>query len=211
MMHVRLTAPQLFHGWLTRYWPLVVMAIAFGGVGLSELFRRQKRLVLSEPLDRTGAFLPLLPVFGFWLHFSQVHYTALLALVGVLYGVLAVTRRSFGFGLLSALASNGGLWYLLHQEGFLLLEHPQMWLIPVALSVLLAAYLNRDQLTETQMATTRYLCIMTIYVSSTADIFIQGVANAPICRSCSPGSRWPASRLVSRCASAASCCWGWPF
>ena len=59
------------------------------------------------------------------------------------------------------------------------LQHPQLWLIPVALSVLLAAYLNEDRLTEDQMTGVRYLSLVTIYVSSTADIFINGVANSP--------------------------------
>jgi hypothetical protein len=57
------------------------------------------------------------------------------------------------------------------------LQHPQLWLIPVALSVLLAAYLNEDQFTEDQMTAVRYFSLVTIYASSTADIFINGVAN----------------------------------
>ena len=49
----------------------------------------------------------------------------------------------------------------------------------MALSVLLAAYLNEDRLTEDQMTGVRYLSLVTIYVSSTADIFVNGVANSP--------------------------------
>ncbi len=181
-MHVRLTMPWLFHGFFEQYWPFIVMALAFLGAGLSELFRRQGRLVLAEPLERTGAFLPLLPVVGFWVLSPQVHYySGLLLLVGVLYGVLSISRRSFGFGVLSAIAANGGLWYYLQNDlkGFGLLEHPQVWLIPPALSVLAAAYLNRDRLNESQMTGVRYICLMTVYVSSTADIFINGVADNP--------------------------------
>ena len=59
------------------------------------------------------------------------------------------------------------------------LQHPQLWLVPVALSVLAAAYLNEEKLAEDQMAGVRYLSLVTIYVSSTADIFINGVANSP--------------------------------
>ena len=40
-LHVRLNIPELFGGILTKYWPLVVMVIAFVGVGLSELFERR--------------------------------------------------------------------------------------------------------------------------------------------------------------------------
>jgi fructose-specific phosphotransferase system IIC component len=54
-----------------------------------------------------------------------------------------------------------------------------VWLIPPALSVLAAAYLNRDRLSEAQMTSVRYLSLMTVYVSSTADVFINGVADNP--------------------------------
>jgi hypothetical protein len=179
-LHIRLSMPWLFRGFFTKYWPFIVVFIAFIGVGLSELFRRQRRDVLAEPLERTGALLPILPVLGFWLTPAQGHYSVLLLMVGVLYAALSVTRRSFGFGLLAALAANGGLWYYLQNvEGYGLLEHPQVWLIPIALCVLAAAYLNREQLTVQQMATIRYLASITIYVSSTADIFLIGVANNP--------------------------------
>ena len=42
--------PWLFHGFFTRYWPFIVMFLAFVGVGLAELFRRQRRLVLPGQL-----------------------------------------------------------------------------------------------------------------------------------------------------------------
>lgn len=179
-MHIRLTMPWLFSGFFERYWPFVVMAIAYLGVATSESLRRRKLLVLAQPIERTGAFLPLLPVLGFWLAQSKVDYSALLFVVGGLYGLLSILRRSFGFGLVAAIAGNGGLWYLLHRtENYRFFDHPQLWLIPVALSVLLAGYLNEDDFSEEQMAGLRYLSLATIYASSTADIFINGVADSP--------------------------------
>jgi len=179
-LHVRLTMPWLFTGFIERYWPLVVMVIAYFGVVTSESLRRRRLLVLAQPLERTGVFLPLLPVLGFWLASSEVDFSLLLFVVGGLYGLMSVLRRSFVFGLLAAVAGNAGLWYVLHRTpDYQFLQHPQLWLIPVALSVLLAAYLNEKNLTEDQMAGIRYLALVTIYVSSTADIFINGVANSP--------------------------------
>ena len=78
-LHIRVTMPWLFSGWFLRFWPLVVMAIAFVGVGLGELFQRRRQTVLSEPLQTTGALLPLLPALGFWVTSSEVHYSLLLA------------------------------------------------------------------------------------------------------------------------------------
>ena len=134
----------------------------------------------GKPFERTGAFLPLFPVIGFWLATSQVDYSTLLFAVGGLYGLLSILRRSFVFGVFAGISSNAALWYLLQRtDNYQFLQHPQLWLIPVALSVLLAAYLNEEKLTEDQLASVRYLSLVTVYVSSTADIFINGVANSP--------------------------------
>ena len=179
-LHIRLTMPWLFTGFIERYWPLVVMLIAYFGVTTSEALRRRNLFVLAQPLERTGAFLPLLPVLGFWLTSSEVDFSLVLFAVGGLYGLLSILRRSFGFGLLAAVAGNAGLWYIWQRTAdYQFLQHPQLWLIPVALSVLMAAYLNEDKLTEDQMAGIRYFSLVAIYVSSTADIFINGVANSP--------------------------------
>jgi hypothetical protein len=122
-------------------------------------------LVLAQPLERTGVFLPLLPVLGFWLASSEVDFSLLLFVIGGLYGLMAVLRRSFVFGVMAAVAGNAGLWYILHRtEDYQFLQHPQLWLIPVALSVLLAAYLNEDNLSEDQMTGVRYLSLVTIVV-----------------------------------------------
>ncbi len=179
-MHIRLTMPWLFTGFFEQYWPFVVMAIAYLGVATSEALRRRQVLVLAQPIERTGAFLPLLPVIGFWVIQSKVDFSALLFVVGGIYGLLSILRRSFVFGLVAAVAGNGGLWYLLHRtDSYQFLQHPQLWLIPVGLSVLVAAYLNEDDFTEDQLAGIRYMSLVMIYASSTADIFVNGVAESP--------------------------------
>ncbi len=179
-VHIRLTMPWLFTGFFQRYWPFVVMTLAFVGVGLGEMFRRRGQRVLGEPLLNTGFFLPIFPVIGFWLVASKIDYSGLLLVVGILYAVVAVLRSSFGVSLLACLAANGSLWYFLSRmEHFSLLERPQLWLTPVALSVLIAAYLNRERLTAAQMTNLRYITLSVIYVSSTAEIFVRGVAQSP--------------------------------
>jgi hypothetical protein len=179
-LHIRVTMDWLFRGWFLRFWPLIVMLIAFIGVGLSELFQRRRQRVLSEPLETTGALLPLLPALGFWIVSSQVHYSLLLLSIGVLYAALSVLRGSFLYGVLAAIAANGALWYLLSQrDGLELTQHPQLWLIPPALCALAAGYINRDRLSQEQSVALRYASAIVIYVSSTADIFINVVAEAP--------------------------------
>ena len=131
-VHLRLTVPQLFGGWLLRFWTFLVMLIAFCGVGLSEFFERRKLRVLAEPLQRQGVFLPLLPLLAFWVQSSlrdlppplnelQRHpltlnsYALLWLLVSGLYSLVSLMRRSFVFALLAALAGNFALWSMLAQ------------------------------------------------------------------------------------------------
>jgi hypothetical protein len=179
-LHIRVTMSWLFQGWFLRFWPITVMVIAFVGVGLAEVFQRRRQRVLSEPLETTGALLPLLPALGFWIISSEVHYSLLLLSIGVLYAGLSVLRSSFLYGILAAIAANGALWYFLsRQESLSLTQHPQLWLIPPALCALIAGYINRERLTQAQSAALRYASAIVIYVSSTADVFINGVAEAP--------------------------------
>lgn len=185
-VHLRLCVPALFqlHIWQT-FWPIIMLVLAFAGVGLGQIFRRQERIVLAEPLENTGAFLPILPVISFWAasrlwQGASVNYALVLVLVGLLYGVMSVLRRSFWFGILAALAGNGALWYVLHQaDGLGFFQHPQLWLIPAALSVLAAGYLNRRHLRDEQMQAIRYATMLVVYLSSTADIWLNGIVNAP--------------------------------
>src|SRR5208282_2684326 len=132
LTHVRLNWPHLIPEFSGRYWPLTVMAIAFLGVGLAEWFDRRGWPVLAAPLRRTGVFLPLLPLLAFWvrdltglrqaagenvpalqpfLHYLErmdggfTIHALLWFVLGMLYTFVAVSRRSFGFALLAALAA----------------------------------------------------------------------------------------------------------
>jgi len=179
-LHLRLTEPWLFKGFFVQYWPLIVMAIAFTGVALGELLQRRRLPVLSQPLTRTGIVLPLLPALAFSMLPSRVDYAGLLFLVGFFYAVMSALRRSFVLGVAAALAANGALWSLLYRYPDLrFLVHPQLWLIPAAASVLIAAQLNRDRLTAAQLRLIRYACLTIVYVSSTSDIFLNGVRDHP--------------------------------
>ena len=179
-LHLRVTLPFLFTGLFQQYWTMIVMAIAFTGVGISEWFKRRQIQYLADPFEKTGALLPLLPVIGFWVTDQSVNYSVIMVTVGCLYAGLSMIRKSYGFGVLATLAANGALWFFLHdsvQISFFV--HPQLWLIPGAICVLIAAYLNRESLSPAQMNTIRYLGVSVIYASSTGDIFINGVGNAP--------------------------------
>jgi hypothetical protein len=179
-VHLRLTQPLLFrHGIMAHFWPFILMGVAFAGAGLSEFFQRRSLRVLAEPLERTGVFLPLLPMLAAW-SVPAGNYALVWFSAGLLYGILSVRKRSFAFALVAALAGNAGLWVLLYQGRIDFLRHPQFWLIPLAVILLVSEFVNRDRLSAAHSATLRYLGLIVIYVSSTADMFIAGVGDSAL-------------------------------
>lgn len=171
--HLYLSNPMLFDAGLRAYWPYIVVGISFFGVGAAEIFERAGWRVLAEPFRRTGAFLPLLPVIGIWIFAAEhTNYSLLLFVVGLLYALLAMHRKSMASALAAAVAGNAALWALLSDQQFSILANPQIWAIPPALSVVVAAHLNRQRLGEESLTSVRYAAMLVIYASSTAEIFI---------------------------------------
>ncbi|MFL5339599.1 MAG: hypothetical protein ACJ8F7_05465, partial [Gemmataceae bacterium] len=206
-LHLRFNVPGLFPPVQAQAWAFIIMGISFAGVGVSELFRRWDQPVLAEPLQRTGVFLPLLPLLMFWLKppaavreqvgglipgaqplfafFDQIPthfgtYALLWFLLGLLYAGLAAARRSYWYALFAALAVNAGLWAMLHDQSLAFREHPQLWLIPLALVVLASERYHRAALRPELSAGLRYLGLGLLYLSSTADLFIAGLGNSTV-------------------------------
>ncbi|MHB0959520.1 MAG: hypothetical protein ACYC0X_28890 [Pirellulaceae bacterium] len=171
--HVYLAEPQLFGSELfRRYWPYIVMLLAFGSGAFGEMCTRREWRVIAEPLLRTGGFLPLIPALAAWA-FSETSYPLVLFFAGLVYLFFALTRRSFVAGIAAAVMGNGALWALLTDQGFVLRAQPQFWLIPPAVSVLVAAHINRAQLSDAALTSVRYICVMIIYLSSAGEMFMK--------------------------------------
>jgi hypothetical protein len=175
--HLYICRPLWFDGVLRPYWPFIVMGLAFIGVGAGELFQRWKIRVLAEPLERTGALLPILPVIGMWI-VGRTDEAQILLVVGLLYLAISFTRKSWPAMVAAALAGNGALWALLLDFEFNFAGHPQFWLIPPAVSALLAAHVNRHRLRPEALTAVRYAATIVIYVSSTSEIFLRGIGDS---------------------------------
>lgn len=180
LAHLYLVDPTLFR-LRQPYWAFVTVGIAFASVGVGELCHRLKLPVLAQPLQRTGGFLPLLPALGWWLSSAAEHaltgqYALLLVMIGLLYLWLSMIYRSPLISVAAILAGNVAIWSLLADyEPLSLFKHPQFWLIPPAICILVAAQLLRQQLGEQRLTAIRYLSLTVIYVSSTGDIFLEGM------------------------------------
>ena len=175
-VHFYLSRPWLFKGWMTDYWPFVVMLMAFGGALLGEMCERRRIMVLVDPLQHTAFLLPLIPLVGIWVFGQGFDSEILLACYGLLNIVLLQFRRNFLYALGAGFCGNLAFWFLLSRyESLAFIEHPQFWLVPPAISVLGAAQLNRDRLDPKQLTFIRYFAIVVIYLSSTSEMMIQGL------------------------------------
>ncbi|MCX5662089.1 MAG: hypothetical protein NTW19_20625 [Planctomycetota bacterium] len=179
--HLRLTMPWLFGGWVGQFWPIFVMIIAFTGAALSEHFKRRGVEALADPLHRTAAFLPVLPLLAAMIVGSEVvPVWSLFVAASAVYALIAKRLKSFLFSILAIAAGNGALWDLLHHSAALAFaRHPQVWLIPPAACVLVAAHLNRLRLGPAKLASIRYACLATIYLGSSVEVFLRGVPQSP--------------------------------
>lgn len=193
--HLFLCKSPLANLGLRAYWPYVVMALSFVSVGVTEWARRRDDEVLRKTLAQTALYLPLIPVIGFWLSGSwttslfgtsagpawtyiqgEVTYHALLICAAIYYGVISFLWKNRGTRLISVLIGNAALWVILVQTpNWDFLAHPQAWLIPPAVCVLALAHWHRESLGAEATSAIRYAATLVIYVTSTADMLVQGI------------------------------------
>ncbi|MCI0643236.1 MAG: hypothetical protein L0Y72_23285 [Gemmataceae bacterium] len=204
-VHLRLNLPDINLTYFGERWPFVMLTLGFAGIGFAHWFRKRGLDVLALPLERTGIVLPLVPLAAYLLrplasfhalrealpgvqpllryldrlspHYGQ--HALLWFLVGGLFALLAVFKRSAGWSLVAALTANFGLWVIFaNTEALAFLVHPQIWLVPVGVILLAAENLYRERLSDSQAQAVRYLGLLTIFLSSSADMFITGVGQS---------------------------------
>jgi len=174
--HLYLTMPNLFAFGIKDYWPYIAMVLCFGGVGVAQVLEKRQLTVLGQPLFNSAAILPLAVAVCIWGVDSKADVSLVMLTVGLAYLMISYTHRSILSGAAAIIFGNFALWLFYDKfDGFAFVEHPQLWLIPPALSVLVAAQLSRNSLTREQLALVRYICVTVIYLSSTSEIFISGM------------------------------------
>ncbi len=176
LVHMYLTMPYLFRLGIKEYWPYIVMLLCFGGIGLSNWLEQRNLTVLGEPLFNTAALVPLAVAYGIWVVDSQADHSVVTLVVGLIYLLICYQHRSTISAVAAILFGNLALWLFYDKFSWLsFYVHPQLWLIPPAVSVLIAAQISKDKWTKSQLALIRYVCATTIYLASTSEIFISGL------------------------------------
>ena len=176
VLHLFFTMPFLFRFGIKEYWPYIVMIGCFAGVGVSKWLEQRELKVISQPIFNSAVILPVLVACAIWIIDSKADHALVTLTVGMAYLMIGYTHRSIRCSAAAILFGNLALWLFYEKfEGFRFLDHPQLWLIPPAISVLIAAQISRNKLTSSQLALIRYVCATTIYLSSTSEIFINGL------------------------------------
>ncbi len=186
-LHVFLCKSHWAFVGLRGYWPYIVMGLAFLSVGATEWARRRGDKVLSDTLKNTSLYLPLIPVIGFWFGASsgqfdwlfdqgKVRYEVLLAVGAAYYIAVSAIWKDVAPRIAAVVLGNAALWILLVQQpGWGFIAHPQAWLIPPAVCVLVVVHLYRNRLQPGVASAVRYGATLVIYVSSTADMLLQQI------------------------------------
>ena len=158
LMHLFFTMPFLFRLGIKDYWPFIVLAVSLAGVGLAGWLDKKNLKVLGEPILNTATILPAAVALAIWAVDSKADHAMVTLVVGLVYLMISYTHRSLVAGLAGILFGNLALWLFYDKfEGFSFLEHPQLWLIPPAISVLIAAQISKHRISQSQLALIRYI------------------------------------------------------
>jgi hypothetical protein len=175
IVHLYFTMPFLFQFGIKAYWPYIMMGLCFGGFGVAKILERRNLTVLGQPMFNTAVVLPLIVAFAIFMVDSKAQAELVMLTVGLAYLLISYTHRSILSGAAAIVFGNLALWMVFNRVDFSFLDHPQLWLIPPAVSVLIAGQLSKAKLSAVRLSALRYICMAVIYVSSTMEVFISGI------------------------------------
>ena len=198
-LHCRLCRPEWFGGFFGQYWSLGVLILSFIAAGISELFFRRNKQAIALPIMLCGVLIPLAPQLSFWFKQFLVAYPEkfffmkafaesamrlpvdfsaqafLWFLAALVWGWVAMQRNSFYLMLASCLGLVSGFWSLWVSQGFSIFQHPQMWLVPPAIFLLILEFSLRSKLHKNLSQFLRYTALAFLYASSASDLLILGI------------------------------------
>lgn len=171
-----LVFPEWFQLPMREYWPIFMLVTAVIAQGVAAFLKRAGVTAVGDPLHNTSLLLPLVAPLAMFFIGTAATFEMVLALGALFYFLLGATERSRQLAMIGGTFANGALlsfWTKFESLDFW--EHPQLWLIPPAASIVLATHIERDRIPKEAASWIRYLCMATIFCSSSSEILIQGI------------------------------------
>jgi hypothetical protein len=198
-LHCRVCKPEWFGGFLGQYWSQGALVLSFLSAGMAELLFRRNKQAVAFPIMMCGVLVPLAPLGAFWFRQFLLAYTEqfpfmkpiaqsvlrlpgdfsshafLWFLAALVWGWVSMQRNSFFLMLVSCFGLVGGFWSLWAGQGFSFLQHPQMWLVPPAIFILILEFSLRLRIPKNLSQFLRYTGLAFLYASSASDMLILGI------------------------------------
>jgi hypothetical protein len=171
--------PEWFRLPMREYWPILMLITAVVVQGVAMFLKRAGVSTVGDPLHNTSLVLPLFAPLAMLFLATEASFEMVLALGALFYFFLGATERSRQFAMIGGTFANGALlsfWTRFESLDFT--EHPQLWLIPPAASIALATHVERERIPKEAASWLRYLCMATIFCSSSSEILIQGLGRS---------------------------------
>jgi hypothetical protein len=146
--------------------------LGYLNLGIAEILERARATIYARPARFFSLVLPslaLIEIIGSR-NLNELDLFYLLA-AGTFYGIACSRLRSKSLGYAAAVLYNAALWVLWARFGWMLSTHPQFFMVPVGLSTLLFAEVNRDELGRSTVNTIRTVGLTIIYLSMALPIW----------------------------------------
>ena len=145
---------------------IVLTLLGYLDLGIAEALERLQLEIFARPARFFSLLLPSLPLLQFIGRggLDEISLFHLLA-AGTFYGIACGQLRWKSLGYAAAVLYNAALWVLWSRLGWRLATHPQFFLVPVGLSTILFAEVNRRELGRANVNTIRTVGLTIIYLS----------------------------------------------
>ncbi len=168
--------PNWFDLPFRAYWPIILLIVAVVFQGVGQLLARSGVEAVSTPLRLTSLAFPVAAAVGLLFIATDARSDLVLLLGGIFYFAMGGAGESRRFAILGGVFVNAALLVFWSHEGmFRFSKHPQLWLVPPAISVLIATHFEKRSLPPAVLNWVRYLAVATIFLSSSSEILVQGL------------------------------------
>ena len=145
---------------------IVLTLLGYLDLGIAEVLERFDLETYARPARFFSLMVPSLPLLQF-LFGGRIDEIGLFHLMaaGTFYGIACGRLRWKTLGYAAAVLYNAALWVLWSRLGWKLASHPQFFLVPVGLSTILFAEVNRRELGRANVNAIRTVGLTIIYLS----------------------------------------------